>query len=354
MTKAIWWALGLALGLAPGVARAEPGGDVVIKEKGCVACHSVDGAARQGPTFAGLAGRVRRVNTGGAPRELIADVAYLRRSITDPDADVVEGYKPGLMPGLKLTPAELDATVAYLEALAPVQPLPPPSPGGLLPLLASAVAFVGLHLGLSSAALRPRLVGALGAGPFQGIYSVLVLGAMLAMIHFFGQAPYIELWSLPRAARWSPVLVMPVSIFLLVAGNSTKSPTMAGMEKSASAGPVGVLRITRHPALWGFALWGLAHVLPNGDARSLIVFASVVTLSLAGMAHIDARRAADQGEAWAAFAARTSVFPFVAIAQGRNHLSLREIGWARALGSLLLYVGLLHGHRLLIGVPALP
>jgi len=53
-----------------------------------------------------------------------------------------------------------------------------------------------------------------------------------------------------------------------------------------------MLRITRHPFLWGAAIWALGHLLVNGDAVSIILFGSILVLSLFGTASIDASAAA--------------------------------------------------------------
>jgi uncharacterized membrane protein len=344
------WILIVGALLWPGVLAAQEG---VLERKGCVACHSLDGSARQGPTFAGLSGRGRRVLVGGAPREVIADRSYLRRAIEEPDAEVVEGYPAGMMPRLRLSPEEIEQAIAQIEGKASVAPLPPPDPRGLLPLLLSAVAFVGLHLGLSSEALRPRLLGALGEKAFQGAYSVLVGLALAGMVYGFEHGPYIELWSWGWA-RWLPIGGMPLVMLLWVIGFSTPNPTSAGQSGVIQNGPRGIVRITRHPALWGFVLWGALHIPANGDLRSLILFSSFIALALAGMVHIDRRRARALGEAWGPFAEATSVLPFGAILRGKNRLVLPEIGWVRPLIALLLYVAVLHGHRRLVGVPALP
>jgi uncharacterized membrane protein len=325
----------------------------VLEKKGCVACHSLDGSARQGPTFAGLSGRRRRVLVGGEPREVVADHAYLRRAIEEPDTEIAEGYPAGMMPRFKLPPDELEAALTQIEGTSSVAPQPPPGLVGLLPLLLSAVAFVGLHLGLSSKALRPRLLGALGEKKFQGLYSLLVALALAAEVYFFEHGPYIELWAWGWA-RWLPVAGMPLVMMLWVIGFSTPNPTSAGQSATIQEGPRGIVRITRHPALWGFVLWGALHIPANGDLRSLILFTSFIALALAGMVHIDGRRAIALGEAWSPFAEATSVLPFGAILRGKNRLVLSEIGWIRPLLALLLYVAVLHGHRLLIGVPALP
>jgi uncharacterized membrane protein len=106
--------------------------------------------------------------------------------------------------------------------------------------------------------------------------------------------------------------------------------------------------------LWAFALWGLSHIPNNGDERSLWLFGSFVALSFAGMLHIDARRAALFPEPWSKVAKTTSLLPFVAIAQKRNHLSLREIGPWRVLVGLVLWAASLHFHKVLLHVSPLP
>jgi len=96
-----------------------PDPEELLEKHGCTGCHSTDGTARVGPTLAGIFGRRVTVVEGGATRTLTADEDYLRRSITDPGADVVSGF-PDVMPrGLAATipAADLDAIVAYLETL---------------------------------------------------------------------------------------------------------------------------------------------------------------------------------------------------------------------------------------------
>jgi uncharacterized membrane protein len=114
-----------------------------------------------------------------------------------------------------------------------------------------------------------------------------------------------------------------------------------------------VLRITRHPFLWGVALWGLCHVLVNPDPAALLFFGAFLLLALLGPHSIDAKRGRKHGESWSRFAAATSNVPFAAIAAGRNHLALRELGlWRIGLG-LVLYLAFLMLHPMLFGASAL-
>ncbi len=86
---------------------------------GCSACHSLSGSAGAGPTFKGLAASSVALADGST---VTADGAYLARSITDPDAQVVKGYQPGIMSaavagyGLSGKAADVKALVAFITA----------------------------------------------------------------------------------------------------------------------------------------------------------------------------------------------------------------------------------------------
>lgn len=88
----------------------------LIKSKGCLGCHSIDGSQKVGPTLKGLAGSRQVVVTAGRTKTVTADAAYIRQSVLDPNADVVQGFSP-IMPKTAVTDAELNAIAAYLETL---------------------------------------------------------------------------------------------------------------------------------------------------------------------------------------------------------------------------------------------
>lgn len=88
----------------------------------CASCHSLDGSKRVGPSFLSLMGSKRKVldpHTGKS-RELIADAKYLRHSIEDPNALLVDGYPPNLMPPVSgvLTEKQIGDLIGYLEKLS--------------------------------------------------------------------------------------------------------------------------------------------------------------------------------------------------------------------------------------------
>lgn len=89
-------------------------GERLYTQQGCFACHSLDGTETMGPSFQGLAGRIRNFTDGTSAE---ADANYLRTSIVDPAERIVEGFQP-LMPGqyaVTLSAEEIDALVAFIE-----------------------------------------------------------------------------------------------------------------------------------------------------------------------------------------------------------------------------------------------
>jgi cytochrome c oxidase subunit 2 len=97
-------------------AKGAEAGLKLLQSKGCLGCHTTDGTKKVGPTFKGLYERMVTVITDGRERTIRADEEYIRRSVLDPNADVVKGYPP-IMPTLPATGKELDEIVEYLETL---------------------------------------------------------------------------------------------------------------------------------------------------------------------------------------------------------------------------------------------
>lgn len=88
-------------------------GQQLFRSSGCAACHSVSGEDGVGPALNGLAGGKVELEDGTT---VTADDAYLREAITRPDAETVKGFRP-VMPRREFAPDEVDALVAYLQAI---------------------------------------------------------------------------------------------------------------------------------------------------------------------------------------------------------------------------------------------
>jgi cytochrome c oxidase subunit 2 len=87
-------------GLTSQEEKNEGVGVALLRQYGCLDCHSLDGSRRVGPTFKGLSGSTVEVLTRGKKRSLVADQAYLISSIVNPGADIVAGFSD-IMPPLK-------------------------------------------------------------------------------------------------------------------------------------------------------------------------------------------------------------------------------------------------------------
>jgi len=93
-----------------------PQGLALLTAKGCLACHSVDGKPKVGPTLKALYGREEDILMAGTMKTITVDDAYLRRAITSPMDQIVRGY-PAAMPQTPLSPQELDQVVHYIKSL---------------------------------------------------------------------------------------------------------------------------------------------------------------------------------------------------------------------------------------------
>jgi cytochrome c oxidase subunit II len=92
--------------------------EFILSVKGCVACHTADGTPLIGPSYKGMYGRPELVKTGDEVREIVVDDEYIRRSILEPLADVVEGYPP-VMPPMEgqITEEEIGILIEYFKNL---------------------------------------------------------------------------------------------------------------------------------------------------------------------------------------------------------------------------------------------
>ncbi len=94
-------------------------GKSLYSSDGCSACHSLSGSAGAGPSFKGVAGSSITLSTG---QIVTADDAYLEQSIANPDAQIVKGYRAGVMSAaissydLAKNPADIRALVAFIKS----------------------------------------------------------------------------------------------------------------------------------------------------------------------------------------------------------------------------------------------
>ena len=181
-------------------------------------------------------------------------------------------------------------------------------------LVLGVAMFIGVHLIPSVPSLRDRLRERLGNNPYRGLFSLVSLTGFVLLVLGKGRAPFVPLWEPPAWAPQIAVWVMPFALTLLVAAFL----------------PSNLKRVTRHPMLWGVTVWAAVHLVANGDLASLILFGSVGAFALFDMCSAN-RRGAELS---------SKVVPY-----WRDLLVI-------AVGALA-YVGFLHGHAMLFGIPVL-
>jgi cytochrome c oxidase subunit 2 len=97
-------------------AKGPPPGFQLYQLKGCVACHSIDGSPRVGPSFKSLFGKTEKVMIAGKEQTVVANEDFIRRFILEPNVVHIEGYPP-IMPKISMTDEELTALVDYIKSL---------------------------------------------------------------------------------------------------------------------------------------------------------------------------------------------------------------------------------------------
>jgi cytochrome c oxidase subunit 2 len=89
-----------------------------LKLKGRTACHSLDGGRIVGPSCRGLFGTSETVVNGGNERQVVVDTEYVRKSLSEPTADAVNGYPPVIvLPEPALSDEEPAKVVAFIKEL---------------------------------------------------------------------------------------------------------------------------------------------------------------------------------------------------------------------------------------------
>ena len=216
--------------------------------------------------------------------------------------------------------------------------------GAILELILANVAFVGTHFAMSHP-LRAVMVQKLGNIGFQIAYSVVSL-ATLAWVYFaFVDAPPADLPGTGQIG-WAIATLLVLPALVLHAGSLMGNPAMPTpkADEQARAEPKGVFKVTRHPMMWGFALWALSHIVLFWSVRTTITALSIGVLALVGAKLQDAKKRDQMGEAWALWESRTSFWPRWGALLGAGALP-----WA--LG-LILFIFLSWLHLPLGGIPA--
>ena len=179
----------------------------------------------------------------------------------------------------------------------------------LAELTAASLAFVGTHFALSHP-LRAPLVALIGEKGFLPLYSLVAFATLGWIIFAFRAAPPADL---PGSGElgWIVATALTLPALVLFLGSLRGNPALPDPRaaKAITRQPTGVFAVTRHPMMWGFALWALSHIALWWSMRTLIVAAAVLVLALVGAHLQDRKKAALLGTGWTGWAAQTSYWP---------------------------------------------
>lgn len=179
----------------------------------------------------------------------------------------------------------------------------------LVSLAAASIALLGTHFALSHP-LRVPLVGRIGEQLFLGLYSLVAAACLAWMVLAFRAAPAADLGGATGEAGWifSTLLTLPALVLFL--GSFSKNPALPNPGGApVTREPTGVFAVTRHPMMWGFALWALSHLVLWWSWRTTIVAAAILILALLGAHFQDRKKEALMGAAWLEWEAKTSYWP---------------------------------------------
>jgi cytochrome c oxidase subunit II len=98
----------------------EHSGLAILKDQGCLACHSIDGTKLVGPSFKNLYNSEYIVISNGEEAKITADSTYIKNAIYNPDMNIVKGYNKGLMKSYstKIADPQMSELIHYLETIS--------------------------------------------------------------------------------------------------------------------------------------------------------------------------------------------------------------------------------------------
>jgi uncharacterized membrane protein len=227
-------------------------------------------------------------------------------------------------------------------------------------LIAAALVFLGIHVVVSGTRLRDAITDAIGEGPYLGLFSlaslIVIVWLVFAYNSAYASAENRVLYDLGIGVRHLAIPVVALAFLLGVQGMLAPNPASVRQESAAVSERTvkGVLRITRHPFLWGVMIWAAFHVAANGDLASGIFFGTFFVVALFGTVLIDAKRRRKLGRVWDSYTYKTSNLPFAAALSGRIRLNIGESFGSRFWAAASIFVVVLFAHAWLFGASPFP
>jgi uncharacterized membrane protein len=193
-------------------------------------------------------------------------------------------------------------------------------------IVAMLLAFAIAHSGL--AALRPWGETKIGARAYRVIFALVSVPAATALIIYFFNHRYdgLELWDLRQVTGIKELvwILSAISFLFLYPATFNLLEVAAILKPQVRLYETGIIRITRHPQMVGQLIWCVAHSLWIGSSFTIVTSIGLMAHHLFAVWHGDRRLLKRYGDDFIAAQARTSIWPFVAVIQGKQQLNWQE------------------------------
>lgn len=203
-------------------------------------------------------------------------------------------------------------------------------------LILASILFVGAHF-LMSHQMRKEMVRIFRPIGFALVYSIISLLTFAWMIFEFMRAPKAEPYWPASDAIWIAASALTLLAAMLFVGSLVRNPSLPGAaEKLAAQKPFGAYRVTRHPMMWSFALWGMAHIIVAPRPYNFIFMGAIIFLALVGAKAQEIKKARLVGVEWDIWLRQTSF--------GLRLDQLVSVGLTLWLSGILLWLGASWAH----------
>jgi uncharacterized membrane protein len=222
-------------------------------------------------------------------------------------------------------------------------------------IMAMLLAFAIVHSGL--AALRPWGESKIGARFYRVIFALVSIPAATALIIYFFNHRYdgLELWNLRETTgiKETVWILSAISFLFLYPATFNLLEVAAIQKPQFRLYETGIIRITRHPQMVGQLIWCVAHSLWIGSSFMIVTSIGLMAHHLFAVWHGDRRLFKRYGDDFVAAQERTSIWPFVAILQGKQQLNWREFLRPAYVGVAIFVGAFWWGHPYLVGWTAM-
>lgn len=184
-------------------------------------------------------------------------------------------------------------------------------------LIAGVVLWSVVHLSPSVVpGVRASFVRRIGEKPYKGLFSIDILIALALIVYGWRTTELAAVYTPPLLGSPLITLLVFVAFYLFAAAHA----------------PGNAKRFLRHPMLTGTIVWAIAHLLANGDNRSLVLFGGLGLWALVSIYTINRRDGAYEKPAPVAFS--------------RDLMTLA--------GTVIVFAIVLYGHEWAFGVSPIP